>query len=141
MKGYDISVGVREGAVGVDNDSELQNLVAEPDGGEGLLDIASYLRYRHQNKYGRTFDVSKGSIAFEILAHVIPGEMARALIRAAEEYLPSSVADDVIDLLNDNVLRRTNVVDIGENDGWQRVVFDAFGSYIDLIDFIDEFLD
>jgi hypothetical protein len=133
VRGYDISIEVGEGYINIDNDSELEGLADRYP--EDLIDLARSAREIYRRQIGESFDVSSYSMAFEIVGHIYPDRVAE-IVSDFADYIPGSLGDRVKEEA-EAILRRTRVVNIGEDDG-HRWFFDALGDYLEWADFTDE---
>lgn len=128
INGYSIVVWVQPGVVRIQNDLSLRNMLKNTSNGSRVL--ANKMRSRYKAQYGNDINVSETSMGVEILGHVYPGEMAKAVRNLANLVDANGIAK----YIEDNILSSTAVVDSGEKayDG-NRWVWDTLAPFYDIL--------
>lgn len=124
INGNLIKVAMEDGAFHIVNDQAFRAYLKKEK--LAALKLSRYLRKSYRDFLGKEFKVSSGSMVVEIYAHLYPGEFMKALTKS--KYVPN-----IIKKFAHKIIFHTDIIDIGENDGIQRVIFDPLGGAVNLI--------
>ncbi|CAI8703307.1 hypothetical protein ABE237_02170 [Brevibacillus formosus] len=107
VPGTNITFTMKPGSVHIDNDSYLRTVLNNEV--MTAKEIAREIKDIYYDVYGENLDISTKSLAIEILGHVYPGEFAKFIKK--EFDLPNWITKQI-----DKVVRRTEVIDCGEDN-------------------------
>ncbi|HGG0417637.1 hypothetical protein EXQ42_16515 [Clostridium botulinum] len=109
----DISYSYSPKIIHITNDYNLKDYLSNSS--SGSLNIADYTKSHYFLKYKKEIDITRESIAIEIMGHVYPDKIAR--------YLPWG--------LGDLIIKHTNIIDIGETSvDSNRWVWDSIAAVV-----------
>lgn len=95
-----------KGKVHLDNDSDLRNAISDKlDNAEV---IAKQIRRDYREERGTPLDISTDSLTWEIIGHIYPGEIAKAL-KKVDFAFPSDIRRGL-----DDIIKKTETIDMGE---------------------------
>lgn len=118
-----IEIILREDSVEITNDKKLQSYLRGP--GNPALDLADYLLSYHSNIFDDPLDISRDSMAIEILAHVHMDDFV--------QYAATMRFDDLSDL-DAFASSHTGIIDCGElNIDPNRHIWDALTPFSHMI--------
>ncbi|MBG9942856.1 hypothetical protein ABE237_27890 [Brevibacillus formosus] len=109
---------MEKGVIHLDNDKDLRNAIR--DDINNAEKIADQIRSDYREEYNKRLDISSDSLTWEIIGHIYPGQLARAL-KKVDFLIPDVISEGL-----DEVIERTKKIDMGESgkDG-NRIVWDA----------------
>ncbi|WP_409176679.1 hypothetical protein [Brevibacillus fortis] len=109
---------MEKGVIHLDNDKDLRNAIREDI--NNAEKIADQIRSDYRMEYNKRLDISSDSLTWEIIGHIYPGQLARAL-KKVDFLIPDVISEGL-----DEVIERTKKIDMGESgkDG-NRIVWDA----------------
>ncbi|MED1785016.1 hypothetical protein P4V43_24670 [Brevibacillus fortis] len=90
----------------LDNDKDLRNALSEDI--NNAEKIADQIRSDYRMEYGKRLDISSDSLTWEIIGHIYPGEIAKAL-KKVDFLIPDSISREL-----DSIVKRTKTIDMGE---------------------------
>ncbi|OPD23708.1 hypothetical protein AL710_05990 [Clostridium botulinum] len=109
----DITYSYSPKAVHIDNDYNLKDYLSNSS--KGSLNIADYAKSNYLLKYSQPIDVTRTSMAIEIMGHVYPDKIAK--------YLPFG--------LGNIITKHTSIIDIGEKSiDSNRWIWDSIAAVI-----------
>lgn len=125
VEGYGLSVKFESRVIRIKNNSTLKNMLKGLRDGSGTA--AYILKKEYRKKMGKEIDISANSLAVEILGHVYPDKIVKAI-----KSFPVIKNISGITSLADQFLTHTTVVDCGETDP-DRVLWDLLASFHGII--------
>lgn len=125
-----IAVQYDDRAVHVRSDETLEAYLAAP--GNGSLALADHVLAAYRARFGKPLQISRHSLAIEVLAHVYAENMAEVALRLAEN-MPGHVLTGLQRLM-ERLIDHVEVIDCGEGsvDG-NRFVWDALAPFHRLV--------
>ncbi|MER1985871.1 MAG: hypothetical protein ABS948_08275 [Solibacillus sp.] len=116
---YTLAVAYEQGVVRINNDAVLKQLL-DTESQSSML-AAKAIKAMYKSKMDETLDISDTSLAIEILGHVYPDRIGKAIKNIP---LPALLKNSI-----DKVLERTTVIDCGESGkDSNRWVWDALAT-------------
>lgn len=107
---HDISISYDEKMIHIKTDVNLLNFLALPK--NGSLQIADYILNKYQIIYGKTLEITRDSLAIEILAHAYIDIFSSALIALGQTTKHPTIRKAIKML--DTIQSKTEIIDCGE---------------------------
>lgn len=121
IKGFPITAQFVPKFINIKNNSSLKNLLADTYNGSSKA--AYELKEKYRERLGKPIDIDTNSLAVEILGHVYPDKVARAVSK-----IP------LISYLADKITDHTDPINCGESpDDANRWIWDAIAPFHELI--------
>lgn len=92
--------------VRIENNTNLSDFLKTESAGS--LTLAKRLKEMYKTRTGKTLNINTNSLAIEILAHVYPDKVGKAINGV------SGVPQAIKNLINKYILQRTDIIDCGE---------------------------
>lgn len=117
-----ISYRMEEKAVHIDNTEALIDFMRLE--GNGSLELADHILVQYREQFGKELQITRHSLAIEIICHVYVGRVSEALDSLLEDISPDTHGP--LSRALERTLERTDVIDCGESDvDGNRFVWDA----------------
>ncbi|TQR38511.1 hypothetical protein [Brevibacillus brevis] len=98
---------MEKGVIHLDNDRQLRNAIREDI--NNAEKIADQIRSDYRMEYNKRLDISSDSLTWEIIGHIYPGELAKAL-KKVDFLIPDVISEGL-----EEVIERTKKIDMGES--------------------------
>ncbi|MFA4132605.1 MULTISPECIES: hypothetical protein [unclassified Brevibacillus] len=98
---------MEKGVIHLDNDRQLRNAIREDI--NNAEKIADQIRSDYRMEYNKRLDISSDSLTWEIIGHIYPGEIAKAL-KKVDFLIPDVISEGL-----EEVIERTKKIDMGES--------------------------
>lgn len=127
---HGITVTYKEQLVKITTDKALLDYLAEPEIGSGTL--AEAIRMRYAELYNRELEISRESLAVEILIHCYL-DVFMHRTETFSRVLPKKIETMFIRLLH-SLEARTEIIDCGEREiDSNRIIFDAMSPFYKIL--------
>lgn len=127
---HNICIDFQEHWAKITTDKTLMDYLSQP--GNGSVELADYILQRYRDIFHEPLEITKMSLAVEILIHAYVDEISKST-GAVQKALPEHVSKAVLNFA-ERIHERTAIIDCGEKSvDSNRFVFDGLAPFHSLI--------
>jgi hypothetical protein len=127
---HNISIELQEHWAKITTDKALMDFLAQP--GKGSVELADYILRRYQDVFHKPLEISRMSLAIEILIHAYVDQISKSA-EELQKVLPEHIAKVILNIA-EKLHERTVIIDCGEKSvDNNRFVFDGLEPFHSLI--------